>query len=88
MARELTVGGVSLRRGTVLELAERDYAYGEGPVRLVVRAPLRVVHAAGEDWVELTADEVLWNAATRPRLVQVRVAALAGAVRNAGGAPG
>ncbi|WP_412747862.1 hypothetical protein [Krasilnikovia sp. M28-CT-15] len=59
---------------------EADYKYGLGDIDLVIRTVLGIVTARGECWVELAVDETLWDHSTRSRLVQVRVAALPGAV--------
>ncbi|BFU47592.1 hypothetical protein [Krasilnikovia sp. MM14-A1004] len=73
-------GGVVLRRGLRLHVPDADYKYGRGDIDLVVRTVLGLVAAGGEHWVELAADEVLWDHSTRSRLVQVRVSALRGVV--------
>jgi hypothetical protein len=75
------VGGVTLRAGVRLVVAEADYLYGTGVVTLVVGGVDRVFWHAGEDWVELRAGQVLTDGVTVPRIISVRVAALRAAVR-------
>ncbi len=88
MADELTTtGGFRLHRGMHLLVDEADYRYGVGRVHLIVREALEVVTAVDGEWVELAADEVMWNGVTCRRLIQVRVTALPRAVRPAPGAP-
>ena len=82
LATERTVGGVVLRCGQHLEVAERDYRYGAGPIHLVVRAVGTVLNDDDdEQWLELHTDQVMWDRSTSHRLVQVRVSALRAALR-------
>ncbi|GAB1639649.1 hypothetical protein [Krasilnikovia sp. MM14-A1259] len=74
------IGGVLLRAGLRLHVGEADYRYGLGDVDLVVRAVRSLITADDEAWVELETDQV-WDGGTRPRLIQVRAAALRTAVR-------
>jgi uncharacterized membrane protein len=75
------VGGVALRAGVRLVVAEADYLYGTGAVTVLVDGVDRIFWYAGEDWVELHACQVVTDTVTVPRLISVRVAALRSAVR-------
>jgi uncharacterized protein YaiE (UPF0345 family) len=76
------VGGVALRAGVRLVVAEADYLYGTGAVTIVVGGVDRLFCYAGDDWVELRAGEVLTGGVTIARLISVRVSALRAAVRD------
>lgn len=76
------VGGVALRAGVRLTVAEPDYLYGRGVVTLVVDGVDRVFWYAGEDWVELHGSEVLTGGGSVPRMISIRVRALRAAVRK------
>lgn len=75
------VGGVALRPGLRLVVAEADYLYGTGPVTLIVGGVDQIIWHAGEDWVELHGDEMHPGGVTIPRVISVRVTALRNAVR-------
>ncbi|GIE98839.1 hypothetical protein [Paractinoplanes rishiriensis] len=76
------VGGVALRPGVCLVIAEADYLYGIGAVTVVVAGVDRIFWYAGEDWVELHGSQVMTGGATVPRIISVRVGALRAAVRQ------
>jgi hypothetical protein len=79
-----TVGGVPLRPGVRLVVAEPDYLYGTGTVTLLVTGIDRLFWHAGDEWVELHAAQVLTDGTTIARVISVRVAALRSAVRESG----
>jgi hypothetical protein len=77
-----------IRPGLILDLAEQDYAYGVG--RLTLRIETLGADPASFpklEWVRVVGDEIWWDGSTRPRDVMVRVAAIAGSLREADGLP-
>ena len=77
------IGGVQLSPGLVLELAEADYLYGVGTVRITVTALDDVmVDGANHQWIGIHGEQRFWDGSTRRRFLQARVTALAKAVRH------
>ncbi|HEX8346069.1 MAG TPA: hypothetical protein VF657_15220 [Actinoplanes sp.] len=77
-----------LAPGVVLDLAEPDYLYGTGPLRLRLATPLDTQRLAQLEWVRLIGDEIRWNGEITPgRDVNVRVSAIRAAIRPAGWLP-
>ncbi|RZU48764.1 hypothetical protein EV385_0488 [Krasilnikovia cinnamomea] len=77
----MLLGSVVLRSGLRLHLPEAHYKFGLGDIDVVVCAVGTVTLLDGEPWVLLTVDESLSDHSIRTRGLQVRVAALAAALR-------
>jgi hypothetical protein len=73
----MMIGGHFLAAGDELHIAEGDYLYGSGPVRMVLRTVIAVREEWGHEWVVLDGQEkVRNNGPWRYRRLQLKVDAL------------
>lgn len=80
--RVLTLGGVRLGSGAVVELLAEEYRFGYTPIRFLVHDPIAVIRDDGEEWALMQGSEQLWpTGGSVSRLILVRASALAGAIR-------
>lgn len=82
----MELGGVMLAPGMILEVAQKNYLYGNGVIRLTVREIVGVREEWGCNWVILTGQEKVPQGPWRSRRIQVKVSALKASLSMTGAA--